>query len=456
MATTFQLKEGATTTDLNDASNTFLSQYTPKVADIGDDTVTETAVIVIDDASAAELDSIRQGIIRRLYNAHARQTNRERDRTYIHFQPDGAAAEYRSEILDGRIANEKNAHGERWGDSAVEFSIIWTRRNFWEGPETQVPLTNTNGTDNTAGLNVYNCNDGVGASPNDRVNYIDIDSGDVGGELPAACRIEMVNPLNNLAMVWIGHNHTTPATFVWNYEAEDATSTGTTKADAAASDADYEELDITSGVGSWQDMLTWTITAAALDAAKGQMVKGVIRFLSGGTYVGNITSVWFRLRIELDGNPLFYTGRVKPDVAYATVIRDLFTFNLPPWLRGETGHIALDLTLEAYQATGATKQIEVDTMYLFPADGWRFINTNNIVTDTERLVDDGFKDLVYIDDTAGDDKHSICVAYGAPIMLEPGKDQRLYFLMHTTTANTSSILRYLTVKLYYRPRRYTI
>jgi len=455
MATVFQLKEGVTTTDLNDATNTKLSKYTPAVKNIGDATVTETAVIVVE-GNEATLDSVRAGIIKRLYNAHARQNNRGRNRTFIHFQPDGAAAEYRSEILDGRIANEKNAHGEAWGENPMEFSIIWTRRNYWEGAEAQVPLTNTNGADNTAGLNIYNSNDGVGASPNDRVNYCEIGSADVAGDLPGATRIEMLNPYatGNLGYVWIGQNFTDPDNHVWNYEAEDATPNDN-QVSADASDGNWNEVALTSDA-AFQDKLTWTLSAAALDAAKGGMMKLVMRFFYDGANFNDPARTWWRVKLDANSLPLYISGRSKPDVNYGLIIRDLITFNLPPWLRGETNQMALDFVIQCQQESGSGYVLNCDTMYLIPADGWRYIQTNHYVDTGERLVDDGISDTVYVDDGAGDDKHSACVGYGNAIMLEPGTDQRLYFLMHSTSAFTAEVDRYLTVKVYYRPRRYTI
>ena len=453
MATVFQLKEGATTTDLNDATNTKLSKYTPAVKNVGVETVTETAVIVVE-GNAAALDSVRAGIIKRLYNAHARQTNHQRDRTFIHFQPEGAAAEWRSEILEGRIANEKNAHGEAWGSNPVEFSIIWTRRNYWEGAEAQVPLTNTNGTDNTAGLNVYNCNDGAGASPNDRVNYCDIKAADVDGELPAATRIEMTNSYasGNLGYIWIGQNFTDPANHVWNYEGEDATG-GTSTVDAVhSSGGDYNLLSVSSGP-SFQDLLTWTIPTGDVDAAKGGTMKAIIRFTSSSDAADDI---WWRIGLDVNSYKLWQSGRSKIDDAYGLLIRDIIAFNLPPWLRGQTSQAEIDLILEGQQETGGALAPKIDALYLIPTDGWCYIQANDQVANTERIVDDGILDLTYVDDGAGADKRSACVRYGSPIMLEPGKLQRLYFLMHTTSNDVAEVDRLISVKLYYRPRRYTV
>ena len=454
MATVFQLKEGSTTTDLNDASATFLSKYTPAVGDFGADSITETVVIIVDGAETV-LDSTRSTIIKHLYNAHARQNNRSRDKTFIHFHPDGSAAEYRSEILDGKIANETNVHGEAWGVNAIEFSIIWTRRNYWEGAEAQVPLTNTNGTDNIAGLNIYNCNDGAGSSPNDRVNYCSIKAADVGGDLPGATRLEMTNAYNDadyLGYVWIGHNFTDPANHVWNYEGEDAAG-GTPTVDAVnSSGGDYNLLSVSSGP-AFQELLTWTIATGVVDAAKGGAMKAIIRFSASSDAADDI---WWRFSIKVNTFKLWQSGRAKIDSNYGLLIRDIATFNLPPWLRGQTSQSAFNLILEGQQETGGAVAPKIDTLYLIPADGWRYIQTNDSIPHNQRLVDDGISDSTYIDNGNGLGKRSACVGYGSPILLEPGKLQRLYFLMHTTSNDVAEVARYLSVKLFYRPRRYTI
>ncbi len=457
MAFTLQLIEGGTTTDLNDGSDTILKAeggYTPRVGSLGDDTVTERATIGIAADTTAELDSIRNAIIQRLYNAKERQINHARDKTYVHWQADGAADLWRSEIIDGKILNMPDIFAVGWVVKHIEITIEWTRRNYWEGPEAQVPLTNTNGTDNTAGLNIYGVNDGVGSSPNDRVNYCDIKAADVDGDLPGATRLEMVNAYDSavhLGEIWIGQNFTDPANHVWSFEAENATG-GASASAGDASDGYYNTQALSSG-SSFQELLTFPIAAGDVDAAKGQGMKAIIRFY-GNTI--NIVDVWFKVRLEVNNANLWEGGRSKPDENAAYLIRDILTFNLPPWLRGQTGQAAIDLILYGQQETGSPIDIDADTLFLFPTDGWRYIENNDIVLYTERVVDDGIEGHVYVDDAAGDDKRSACVGYGSPIYLEPGKLQRLYFLFHSSTGDLAEVARYITVKLYYRPRRYTV
>jgi hypothetical protein len=452
MATVLNLIEGATTTGLNDAgaTGTKMLHYTPKAGMISEPTVTEQVTLLIDVATVALMDSEREEIILRLYNAHARQTDHARDKTYVSYQPDGVAGAWRSEILDGKIINETDIHKEGWAIKKIEVTIEWVRRNFWEGAEAQIPLTNTNGTDDTAGLEVFNCNDGVGTPPNDRVNYVDVKAADVDGELPAATRLELTRDYtsaDDFTIFYIGQNVHDPANHAWTYEGEDATG-GTPTVDANSSGGDYNLVSVATGP-SFQDLLTWTVAAADVDDALGGMMKFIILF--SDALMADPNKIWWKLHLEVAGYTVYETGRIKFNSLAGGTHRVVGTFNFPPWLRGETGNEAIDIVLEGQQETGGAVTSKIDVLYMIPADGWREIYSNDDLLDTERMVDDGIEGFLYIDDGSGTGKRSACVGYGNPIMVEPGKLQRLYFM-----CEPSEIDRKHTVKLHYRPRRLTV
>lgn len=453
MATTLQLIEGATTTDLNDGSATHLIDYTPQAGDLDQDTIKEQATILIDVATVALMDSEREEVNQRLYNAKARQSDHARDKTYVKFQPDGGADTWRSEVLEGKIINERNIHKEGWAIKKIEITIEWTRRNHWDGSEDQIPLTNTNGTDDISGLNVFNCNDGSGTPPNDQVNYVEIKAADVEGEIPGATRLEMVNnyATNSLRALWIGHNIIDPGNHVWNYEGEDATG-GTPTVDANSSDGEYNRISVASG-SVFSEYLTWSISGATVDDAKGGPMKVVIRFANGN----NVTSVWWMIRLKRSTAVLWQSGRSKADANFAFCIRDILTFNFPPWLRGQTGNGAVDLVLAAQQETGGALNLDIDVLFLIPANSWRHLYLgNDNCANTERVVDDLIEGFQYVDDGSGTDKRSSVLATGSGIYVEPGKLQRLYFISHSNSGNTAEKDRKLTVKLFYRPRRVTL
>ena len=78
------------------------------------------------------------------------------------------------------------------------------------------------------------------------------------------------------------------------------------------------------------------------------------------------------------------------------------------------------------------------------------------VLQNSRMIDDGINRITYIDSGAGSDKAGYLVGYGSPIALYPGKNQKLYFLMHSVYGDTAEIDRTASIKLFYRPRRRTI
>ena len=101
--------------------------------------------------------------------------------------------------------------------------------------------------------------------------------------------------------------------------------------------------------------------------------------------------------------------------------------------------------------------VNLDFLQITPLDGWRMLECAGYgVVENSRMIDDAMNETKYIDDGSGDNKAGILVGYGNPIHLYPGKDQRLYFLMHSHTANIAEILRTISVKLFYRPRRKTL
>jgi hypothetical protein len=69
---------------------------------------------------------------------------------YLLYQPDGDASAWRSEILAARFEYDVDTL-RAWGQAKMPASLIIEREAVREGALVQIPLTNTNGTNNTAG-----------------------------------------------------------------------------------------------------------------------------------------------------------------------------------------------------------------------------------------------------------------------------------------------------------------
>ena len=193
------------------------------------------------------------------------------------------------------------------------------------------------------------------------------------------------------------------------------------------------------------------MTANDLTFAAGRFYKVFVRFELGGA---SATTFKFRINLNYNGSAIWSGPLVSPDINYDAYIRDITTFQLPPSLSGLTNLAALDLVLRAYQNTGSAQEVWIDYLALLPVDGYRLLEA----WETEynrRIVDDGITPTLYEDNGSGASKIPI-IGYSTPIMLQPNRTQRIYFINQNSFGGLSKIDQTTSVKLYYRPRRLTI
>ena len=451
-----------TTTKTLTSSPYLIAEYHPRTDVFDQEFVTETLVIRVRDGSAANnLDELR-GIQKLLKQAKEAQKDLNLGRVFITFLPTTGGTTYRSEIVEARgewLADTMSL--PRWVANSQRATIYITRRNWWEGPEAQLDLDNDNGTNNTSGLNVFNCNDTTGTTPNILVNFVGIDGADVDGDLMAPTRLELTNLYSTAATsyIYIGHNWTDPDNVVWHFEGEDGTTSGSVtspsnQADATCSGGQYKQF--TVGSGGEIPVLGWAFTAAQVDAMAGRYFKAFIRFQS----TSDLTNTWFRLKLLSSGS---LTGtnttlwqmqsQVKPSTSYGHQLREIFTF--PIGIPNRTNQDEVQLWIFIEQDTGSNVTYRIDFIDLIPVDGYRTLNPSGL-TQNNRLIDDGIEEQTYVDDGSGSSKYRGVADGGSYIMLYPGKNQRLYFLQNSSTINTAEVNRKMSVKLHYRPRRISL
>lgn len=417
-------------------------------------TVTDRVEVWIEGSSG----TVRLSMLNAIQAAldYARGHQQRQDCAWFNFGIDETATVFRTKIIEGVVLYNARllAH---WRRGRVKVEIIITHEPFWEGPETQIPLTNVNGTNVTSGLKVYNCNDLVGTAPNKRANYVEIAASAISGDLPAPAKLTLLNNYNNSANlydIWIGHNFTDPANALWNLEAEDA-SGGTPVVDAACSGGDKSTVSLSSDAEL--DLLTWSLSSVMVSAAKGKYVHALMRVV-GSASISMYWTIRWRVKLKWGVTTIWQSEQVQPSDLRALGLRDLFEFRLPPWLEGMGSLDALSLVLTG-QRTDETviEDSSIDYLQLLPADGFRYITSNGYgVAYNSRAIDDGINGQTYRDNGADAARVGIFSTYGEPIQLEPNKLQRLYFLMHSDTYGEAEIARTLSVKASYRPRRRTL
>jgi hypothetical protein len=378
-------------------------------------------------------------INRTLADARYKETARAGGHIYLEKSASDTDGWWRAKIRGGELSGYSIDQAIRTGKMLVQLTV--ERVDYWEGALTSVTVSNRHGT-NATGLTVYNHMDG------DADNYVQLAANQITGDLPTPALIELTNLFaGNVNFVWIGHKFTgAPATFSPVYEGEAAIGkSGTTYTDA--SNGRYEALQAFSGITT--QLLTWTLSTAQMDAAAGGWFHVFVRLASASAFP-HVTR--FELALTQGAGRVWASGTHMPGDSFMTLY-DLFLMRLPPWLPGATGSGSLTMELLALQASGATAYYNVDYVYLMPADGFRHYRVESYaIGQNQRLVDNGPDDEVYRDAGNGTGKIGNVIAAGDPIMLRPGKLQRLYFLVQDINGN-SQVARTASAKISYRPRR---
>ena len=449
MATTLSIVYGSVTITL--ASGNFkLDQYTPQHADKQTPTITESIrVRLVGSATTmqTELENLRLA-----FKAAERRYEENRgSRVYLKYQLNGLSTLYMSEITcrskDDVAGSYSLPSGNRFGlywgiEMPLEIKI--TRENEWlANSETELALSNGNGTDVTGGISIKPFTD--------TQDYVDIDELVIDGDLDSKMRIMITN--NNgsykIGDVWIGKKVIgTPASFVHILDAGDS-DTGSNGSDASCHDSIYRSYTITTTEGK---VTGWTLTTASLTASKAGYNRVLCRFRN----TTNIANVKWRLKLftETGTNPIWEGGQYQFDdtnAEYISLIREIDTVRLPLVDPESDTPQPLRLEMWAVSATEVSEAVDIDCIKLKPMDGYRKLYSRDGVSQNSVLYDNGILGTVY-QLVAGERVDDISPEID-PIILSPFEDNRLYFTYHTKTAGIAPIDHAATVQIYYRIRK---
>jgi hypothetical protein len=449
MAHTLTLVYGNTTVEM--ASGDYrIRQYVPATPEPGASSVTETATILITGSTLTALQADIRAINQMFERARMRQAGKTLVRTFVKFQASGEATTWLSEIYDGRVVMPEGALAGDWANTQLEVAVIWERAPFWEGDTwIAVPLTNGNGTDKTDGINVYNCCDGSGNSPNKRHNYVDIDGiNDIAGELPAPVKIE-IKPAAGVTLthVYMGvQANLAGLGLIQPYiEVEDMSGLGTKTSDQTSSGGYYKRL-VVSPIDS---------QVIAMDVSKypGGYYKPFIRFANAPT--ANVkTQFAIGGKVSSPDMPTAITFLNSNKLQSGSDMRIPIREYLP--ISGTLEYQFLFLITDAGGVGGAT--MDWDFIFLMPTDFYQEIGSSliTVIGDTYKIIySEGFENRLYRDLAAGDSViNYFDIKNGSGIYITPGVDNRLHFL--TRNADAMAITDYSTIQMWYKPRRVTL
>lgn len=184
--------------------------------------VSEGGVLRIQKSTVAEIRAVVGSITRQFETARRYNNYDGGERVYFNYQPAGYSDSYRTEIIDASITPQVGVTDtsiwEATGTKTVSFDINWTRRNYFEGPEAILTVYNGNGTSGTVGFDPH-FNDGSGATPNKKYNYVSISGTSIQGDLPCATKFVITASNERLKRfgIWAGWDASITATSFTDY-----------------------------------------------------------------------------------------------------------------------------------------------------------------------------------------------------------------------------------------------
>lgn len=449
MTHTLRVTDG-TTTVTGTSGDAYLAEYSPAVSADLSQPLKEQATV----GFFGTLASIRSkvGDLNRLFQqAQAYQRTHAGSRVYVEFDPGDSGDFYRSLLYSGRAWFDADVLGPEWAAQNIDVNLEWTRQPFWEGDLTQVQLSNGSDTDNLSGITVGNCNDAT------HENWVDIKAGEILGDLPAPIKLQMFNSdtdSNDSDEIFVWHNvYSSPAAFVHVVEAE-GSSDATETTDATSSGGSYGTIAWSTDVETM--VAEWTLASTDLSDASGGRFGILARFAGQFPY----SDAWLRVKLETTTNYYdLWVGELSL-VSSSTDGRELKlldTLRLPPYLEGQTSIRELALRLYA-RRDAASSSFDLDYLQLSPISGdagWLWFRAvDRGVPPSRYFVHDAIEGITYRMDGTGD-FISTFSQKGGPVLLQPAAAQRLYFNTSDYTG-TAAVAQTWIVKLWYRPRRYSI
>lgn len=395
-----------------------------------------------------------QALERFFRRAEEYQTLRAGAPVYIEAQTAADTETWRSELLTGRVELAPNTLEEGMAAGAVEVAVAWSRRFYWEGYYREASLWNSSvASPAQGGLTIWN-HDDADAGHDD---WVQIAGSAIPGVLPTPAdiiltRTDALSPQMG-AVYYIGQGtwgDVANAPHLLEGEVA-AWPIGGDVADASCSGGKARTTTWGTAPNEAR-LMSWTLGAGDLAALGGRPYRLLLRVRSDVGYGVR------RLR-----------AAVYPPSATWLALSETTPITVPNIVGGffcEVGTLRLapqaltspaPLTLSLYGSRETAGQLAIDFLALMPADGWRVLASYSEgvgLEPGEMLYDQPSTGHLYAH-MPGVGDLGYFTAWGAPIMLWPGRTQRLYFQVEDNL-DWHRIAMTHTVRVWFAPRRLTI
>lgn len=416
--------------------------YSPKPGD-GVAEISETLNIHITGADSAAIQATIKTINTMLQLARMRKKTGIGHRIYLMVEANAGTWWWGSEVLEGRVFLTEGGVEGGLSNGRAEARLSLTRVGYFESiGENYLPISNSNGTTTSAGtfVNLFNCMDLSGSSPNKLDNHVEVAIANIAGDLPAPIQFEFKNiTAGTLKRMYVGRTLGWYANAVWLpplYQDQSGA------ADAACSGGAYASASISTDNETDLFTITWGDVFAYLG---GDLYHVMARFRNNTS----LANVRFRLKL-VSGSVVIWSGPLAP-LTTTDIIQDLGVVNLPPG--DPTMWSSLSLVISGKRTTAATETIQLDFVQIIGREFAKLEYLTPLAQNEDTLFGGDLKSRY----RRGTVKAMDIVVYGAEsLTVIPGMVNAFFFLAQTATANTAEINRKLSIRASYHPRRSTI
>lgn len=417
-----RITDGTTTLTLSGSGTYVGATYFP-TSQSNADRIGESVPVILEGTDSAIRAAVND--IQQLLRAAANRDRTLTSRYFVEFRPVDSGDIFRAELFGGD-ANYSQVPAERSlynATSTVRVNVTWERAGRWEGPEEELYLSSSSQSERTGGVTL-SINDNAGTP-----NWVQIVSSRVKGTQPAHIRLRITNSSGS-GLAWrnfyIGVNaYSSPGSAdLWLLGSE---ATGGATSSWAA--------------GTGHSALQWLIPLNA--TLLGQTQGRTFRVIGAFTSISATAAVRASVGPYVGG--VFDFGRIGPERQNVGGVIDLGEFPLPPGgYNVANAAAALAITVRSASSGGGT----LDFVMLMPTDSYRRLRQNAYtIPNGDAIEDDGIEGGAYW--LSGSSRYPTLRSSGAPLMVFPERDQRIYVLADENGAWTAG--RAITVRAWYRP-----
>lgn len=421
-----RLTDGTTTVTLSGDGAIIGCSYFPQSGENGADTAVETITLIVegtDSTIRAKLDIIEQ-----LLNQAAEVEDLMPERVYIEFQTSGGAITYRSQVHSGRVAWSDIAgrHRLEANSNIIEVAVIFTRDNWWDGPETEVYLSSNTQSERVGGVTVYNNDNAT------NTNWVGIASNRITGNLPTPLKLRILNASGgNVSWTnfYICNNVNSAPSSI------DCWLLGSEAAGGAS-------VNWTGSTNHNMLLYAFTLSSILLGQCRGRYFRVLLAFVTntaGAAWRAGIYSIIGGVYAPLS------VGKEWNGVGGNELI-DLGALPISPGgYNVATAGAALVITARSSVSGSA----QIDFVQLMATDSYRRLQQIGYgVPNGAGIEDNGIDGGSYY--YGGGSKYPIVRPYYDPIMVWPRQVQRLFILFDEDVNFVAG--RQMTVQAWYRPR----